>query len=660
MAFLAQKVRVVLKKLLGGIRMVIPFAVILLFVAAFFVYQRRVKPAKVSKFGKYKGYSGPVFDGTQRTSDYLTLSDGTRLAYDLIIPTKKGILANQPLPVLFKYTPYGRAWTIFDKTGKLLVGDFVDLPVQAMLRVRYWLAGDQGRVMDPLFRDRWLDKVVKYGYIVVSVDRPGTGASFASLASESMKTAAKFESEIIDWIADQTWSDGNVGMYGDSQQAMVQFAAASTGNPHLKAIMPAASQVDIYQAVEYPGGVYNKAFAALVKSTIPFLDRLATPVDSDPGGIILAQARDSRKNSFTTQNVIAHAPEYPFHDSLSSNGVSPWKTMDLYPFVRPINQSQTAVYMTVGWYDIFTADMFYWFNNLSVPKRLTVRPTDHSEVSASLADLDYGTEALRWFDYWLKAIDNGIMNEAPIHYFVQDGAGKGFWQVSNQWPLANQKLERLFFGQGKTGSVPSINDGVLTTSAPATPSAADAYTVDYTTTTGKKTRWGAVEAAHVYPDLRANDTKALTYTTTPLQTNLIVSGHPVVHLWLTSNAPDLDAFVYLEIVDKKGKSTYVTEGDLRASHRKLSQAPFDNLGLPYQSHNQADLEPVPNGDPFELAFSLLPSSYQFHAGDRIRITAAFADAGNFDTPVLVPAPEVKLLRDINHPSFIDLPGVQTL
>jgi predicted acyl esterase len=64
---------------------------------------------------------------------------------------------------------------------------------------------------------------------------------------------------------------------------------------------------------------------------------------------------------------------------------------------------------------------------------------------------------------------------------------------------------------------------------------------------------------------------------------------------------------------------------------------------------------VPGEEPFELDFSLLPSSYQFHAGSRMRITVAFADAGNFDTPILTPAPEVQLLHDSNHPSYVEIP-----
>jgi putative CocE/NonD family hydrolase len=636
---------------------VLIIAAILLLSVFIIINQRKAGKEMISTFNKYQGYSEPVYNGSIRRSDYLTLSDGTRLAYDLVIPTQKGIPAEKPLPVLFKYTPYGRAWTVFDKNGKSTLSGFAGIgwTERAMLRIRYLLMGDRGRILDPLFRDRWLETAVKRGYIVVSVDRPGTGASFSSPTPGNMETALRFEDEIINWIASQPWSDGNVGMYGDSQQAMVQFTAAAAGNPHLKAILPAASDIEIYNSVEYPGGVFNKAFEALYKSTVPFLEQLATPVDSDPDGVLLAQARESRRDAAGVQSTIQFAAQCPYQDSIAPNGVRPWQTMDLYPFTGRINHSSTAVYLVVGWYDIFTADMFYWYNNLSVPRRLTVRPTDHSQVSASLADLDFGTEALRWFDYWLKGIDNGIMDEPPIHYYLQDGTKNGTWQASDVWPLATQDLTRYYFNPGKSGSAASANDGSLSTSSPAAASEADAYRVDYSTTTGTKTRWGAVEEAHVYPDLSAHDAKALTYTTSPLEADLEVTGHLVAHLWLTTDAPDLDVFVYLEEVDKSGRSTYVTEGDLRLSHRKLSQAPFNNLGLPYQSHFENDRQPVPAGDPVELTFTLLPTSYHFHSGSRLRITVAFADAGNFDTPVLDPAPVVQMLREAGHSSYVEIP-----
>jgi putative CocE/NonD family hydrolase len=548
-----------------------------------------------------------------------------------------------------------RTFTIFDKDGKNLITSFIDLKwyEKAMLRIRYWLS-EQGHLMDPLMRTEWLGNMVRHGYAVIVVERPGTGASFG-IAKQSMEAIAREENEILNWIASQTWCNGKIGMFGESQQAWCQFAAASTGNPHLKAILPASSQLDLYDALEYRGGVYNKAFNSFFARVVPYLDNLVTPVDSDKDGTLLAQARQGRRGSVDGKTMATEAAQYPFRDSMLPDGRFLWKVMSLYPFIERINRSGIPVYMTTGWYDIFLGDMFLWFNNLTVPKRLTVRPLDHSGMDANGFDLDLGVEARRWFDYWLKGIDNGMMKEPPIHYYVMGVQRKKAWRTSNQWPLESHKSTRFYFNKGKTGSIDSVNDGFFTTETPTAHDAFDSYTLDYTTTTGKNSRWVAVDEVHDYPDMRSNDRKALTYTTSSLETEGEVTGHPVVHLWLTTDAPDLDVFVYLEEVDRGGKSSYITEGTLRASHRKLGRAPFNNLGLPFHSHYKSDLMPIPAEEPIELVFSLLPTSYRFPKGSRIRITVAFADADNFETPVLNPAPKIKLLRDMNHLSFVQLP-----
>ncbi|MGE5842819.1 MAG: CocE/NonD family hydrolase, partial [Deltaproteobacteria bacterium] len=204
----------------------------------------------------------------------------------------------------------------------------------------------------------------------------------------------------------------------------------------------------------------------------------------------------------------------------------------------------------------------------------------------------------------------------------------------------------------------SVNNGTLSPSSPTTPEASDPYTVDYSTTSSNHSRWTAVNWTHDYPNMRTNDAKALTYTTPPLEKAVQVVGHPVTQVWLRSDVSDLDLFAYLEEVDGSGDSTYITEGNLRASHRILGQAPFNNLGLPYHRHYKNDLAPIPPGEPVELVFDLLPTAYVFRVGNRIRITITCADADNFETPVLHPAPKLHLLRDRNHPSSIQLPMVQ--
>ena len=268
------------------------------------------------------------------------------------------------------------------------------------------------------------------------------------------------------------------------------------------------------------------------------------------------------------------------------------------PFMERVNRSGIPIYMVAGWYDLFARDMFILYANLSVPKRLLVRPVDHSQIDENQFDLDYAAEAHRWFDYWLKGIKNGIMDEPPIHYYLIGAPKKDVWQISKAWPLKNQEMTRFYFGAGEAGGITSVNDGSLRLEPPTARNSSDTYRVDYTTTTGKKARWTAVNWAHRYPNMLSNDAKGLTYTTPPLETAVRVIGHPVVHLWLRSDGPDLDVFAYLEEVDGDGNSAYVTEGNLRASHRYPGQPPYENLGLPYHSHFQNELKSIPAGEPF--------------------------------------------------------------
>jgi putative CocE/NonD family hydrolase len=633
-------------------------AVILVGAVIVLIHQRKAPDTMVSEFGKYQGYSQKVYDGSQRTSKYLTLSDGTRLAYDLFIPTQKGVQADKPLPALFKYTPYDRAWTVFDKNGNFNMAS-LGMPGYYELLARFRsLVLPNGQVMDALARTTWLGDMVKSGYAVIVVDRPGTGASFGQLKGDSDAVANETD-QILNWIAAQAWSDGNIGMFGDSIQAQIQFKAASTGNPHLKAILPATTWMDNYSAVVFPGGILDAAFTSFYGKANQAFDAMATPVDEDKDGTLLAQARAERHSAVALSEAAVTVASLPARDSVTSGGQNIWVQQEsLYPLLDRINRSGVPVYLINGWYDIYARDNFLIYDNLTVPKRLLVRPTDHSDIEAAGSDVDYGAEAHRWFDYWLKGIDNGIMAEPPIHYYLQGADKQQAWQSTEVWPLKNQALTRYYFGPGDTAGKASTNSGALDSSLPTGPQAYDTYTVNYSTTTGPTPLWTGLATTHQYPNMRSHDAKALTYTTPPLKTALDVTGHPVAHLWLSTSAPDLDVFAYLEEVDASGNSTYISEGSLRASHRATSPAPFDNFGLPWRNHFQSELKPIPAGQPVELVFDLRPTAWRFSPGKHLRITVAFADAGNFATPVLDPAPTLQLLRDGDHPSYVEVPIVQ--
>ena len=643
-------------------------AAILLVIIVCFVFPRQGTPEKVSEFGKYAGYTEDVYDGSPRTSDYLTLSDGTRLAYDLFLPSKDGVPVNQPLPTLFKYTPYSRAWTLFDENGFTLGESEHFKPGELgfpwyfglMMRVRGLFVplvspDRDSKIWDTLARVQWLDDMVKSGYALIVVDRSGTGASFGKLTNDPHVVANETD-KILNWIADQTWCDGNIGMVGDSIQAQVQFQAASTGNPHLKAILPATTWMDNYSGVMFPGGVWNKAFGNIYPVGQIMFDIVSTPVDSDTDGALLAQARAERGGGASAlADAATGAETAPFRDVIASGGYKVWTDQQaLYPLLDQINRAGIPVYLINGWYDIYARDNFMTYANLDVPKRLLVRPTDHAGIEAPGSDVDYGAEAHRWFDYWLKGIDNGIMDEPPIHYYLQ---GAEDYQSTDVWPLENQVMTRYYFGSGETTGKVSINNGVLDLSPPTDPQAFDSYTVDYSVTTGTTPHWSAIAFSQKYPNMRSHDAKSLTYTTAPLTTATNIIGHPIIHLWLSTEAPDLDAFAYLEEVDGKGNSIYVSQGNLRASHRTPSQAPFENFNLPWYNHFQSELQPIVAAEPLKLVFDLLPTAYQFSKGNRIRITIAFADADSFDTPILDPAPTLKLLRNTNYQTYAEIPVV---
>ncbi len=600
---------------------------------------------KVSRLGEYEGYSRAIYNGYSRTSAYLKLANGTRLAYDLILPTKNGVPAASPLPVLFKYTPYLRTLTIFDTKGKNIIADLYDLgwKERLMLRIRYWIS-KEGRFMDPLFRTRWLKNMVMHGYAVIVVERPGTGASFGKL-NPSFEPGAREVSEILNWIAAQNWCDGNIGMYGDSWQGQIQFSAAASGNPHLKAILPASTWLDNYTGSLYPGGVYNKAFGDFFTWSQKFLNsEVITPVDEDKDGQLLAQARAERGDATVGERFTQVFRKYRYRDSTTPEGYKIWlDSMSDPSFLEKVNLACVPAYLVAGWYDLFVRDMFILYTNLSVPRRLLVRPLDHSGIEKKQFDLDFGSEAHRWFDYWLKGIDNGIMGEPPIHYYLSGRTRKEAWQSADSWPVRGLERKKLYF------------DNDLQSEPPSAPGSADTYIVDYCATTGTLSRWSSVNWSHKYPDMKTNDAKALTYTTKPLESSVQVIGHPVVRVILKTDAPDLDVFAYLEEVDEDGNSIYVTEGNLRASHRALGKAAFDNLGLPWHNHFESELEPIHAGEAFELVFDLLPIAFEFSKGKRIRLAITFADADNFDTKVISPAPQVHLLKDKERKSFIELP-----
>lgn len=585
---------------------------------------------KVSRFGEYRGYSIPVYDSWVRTSRYLTMRDGVRLAADIIRPARARIMEDKPLPAIFVHTRYRRA--AVNQDGK--VASEADSPLsQAFL---------------------------KHGYILAVVDVRGSGASFGTWPGLFSPEETRDAHEIIEWLAAQPWCNGCIGMTGGSYLGATQLMAASTKPPHLKAMFPIVPLFDVFDTGYHNGVFFQDMIQTWNDLTITLDTKLpAAPVDEDRDGALLRLALKEHAANRPTIDIFAPLSFRDSRDRVS--GADMMKSWHPAGHVAEITEANIPMYLWGGWFDSFTRDVFLMQRNFDVPRKLVVGAWSHSPRDPEIQKDEFqplAFEQLRWFDYWLKGIDNGVMSEPAIRYQVMKTPEIREWRTAEAWPIPGVKETEFYLGEGRSGSVSSANDGRLAANPPAAGNGRDIYTVDYSATTGTSTRWdNAVGGGFSYPDMTANDRKGLTYTTAPLELDVEVTGHPVLHVWMSSTSKDGQFFAYLEDVDASGVSRYVTEGAIQASCRAVNRPPYDNLGLPYHRVFREDVKPLTSGDPVELVFDLQPTSQVFDAGHRIRLTITCADKDNAETTPADPAPQVTIYREARRPSRLVLPVV---
>jgi len=565
---------------------------------------------KISSFGRYSGYSEAVYDGWVRSSRYVTVRDGTRLAVDLFRPTRGGKVAEEKLPVVWTHNRYRCAVV------------------------------DEGKTSTIVDTFEWLQDVLRHGYVVACVDARGSGASFGTFEGMFNRKETQDAYDVTEWLAAQSWSNGKIGMYGRSYLGITQYMVAGQKPPHLKAIFPEVAVADMYELIE-KGGIYHGPFIEMWSQAVRQMDvdQPSAPVDEDRDGALLRAAVEQHKASRSAADIFA---ALSYRDSVDPvSRVMPFRDWTPITYLPEIRDSKVAVYHLAGWYDRYVRDQLVLFKNLRTnPERISIGPWTHTQHDR----FDFAAEHLRWWDYWLKGIDNGVMREDPIHYYVMGAPEERAWRSARTWPLPQERRTAYWFGSA----------GGLGPQAPETRGAKDEFTVDYTAAIAPDPRWSVDR--HV-PELSANDAKGLTYTTPPLTAPLEVTGHPVVHLWVSSSAPDADLFVYLEEVDDKGSSHYVSEGMLRASNRATADPGYDLMGLPHHRGLQSDRADLTPGQPVELVFDLYPTSTLFQPGHRLRVTITGADKANARTPEQNPPPRLTVWREAGRGSYIELPVI---
>ena len=553
---------------------------------------------KVSKPGDYSGYSSATFDGHQLTSQYVSVRDGTRLALDLFLPTQDGKVAAGKLPVVWMHTPYNRRTTNDGLTA-------ANYPGKAL-------------------------QLVKYGYAVAVVDFRGLYASFGRNAGYNRgewQDAARFDAyDITEWLAKQPWSNGKVGMWGCSATGGSQMQALSTAPPSLKAIFPMSCEWDVYAFVASGGITPRNGPTMMMRGgSREERDRSAVAIDGDTDGQLLRAAIGEHERNLETAGAV------PFRDSVSAEfGNAWWAKSSPHNYADVINRSGIAVYAAVNWAEGFTGHgPAYTFNNLRTPRKIVLGPGKHCDWATVLKDtgFDIVTEERRFFDYWLRGIDNGVMREPAVTYYTYNAPRERAWRTSATWPLAGEKRTTYWLGAGS-----------LATAAPTSGARETSMPVGYAT------------------DGEAFWTSGMSFRSEPLPRDTELTGHASATLWIASSGTDADIIARLDDVAPDGTHVYVgVEGKLRASLRATAKAPYETMGLPWHPFTRASEKMLVPGEPVEAQFEFLPTSYIVKAGHRIRLTLQFADARS--TEKVDPAPRITVFHGPDQPSRIELPVI---
>ena len=583
------------------------------------------------------------FSSRRPASTYVAMRDGVRLAVDVYLPLDAGgAAAATRLPAIVIFTPYYR---------------------------RFALRSDAPPSSEPsISAGRYRDFFVPRGYALVVVDVRGTGASFG--VREGFRSPKERDDyrEIVDWIVTQHWSNGAVAATGISYVGAAADFLASTGHRAVKAIAPLFSVWDTYSDHYYPGGLllnrlaeaYDELMIALDHGHGELLGKFAyyrdpnlsgpAPVDEDGDGTLLKAAISEHLGNFHMPIFIrqfAFKEEGLPHDpGFSSASFSP------YAYCRGV-RPDVAVYSVSGWMDGagYSNGAIARFGSLPNPKRhLLLGPWDHgARANASpfrrQVDSEFPllAELLRFFDHYLLGLDTGLEREDPVHYFTM---AEERWRAASHWPPHDQTTQFFFAGGGRLAPQSDI-------------ASEDRYSVDFTLATGPNTRYGRLAAFDVrdyYTDWDGRDRRMLCYTSKPLAADHELSGHPCVTLHLSASEADAALHVYLEDVAPDGTCRYVTEGMLRALHRKECPAPEHHQVVgPYHSYARADAAPLVPGEVATLRLSLLPTSWRVAAGHRLRVAISGADADNFGQVPHGQPPILSIRRGGVHASSIVLP-----
>jgi uncharacterized protein len=394
--------------------------------------------------------------------------------------------------------------------------------------------------------------------------------------------------DTVEWVAKQSWSNGRVGMVGASALGITTNLAAMAAPPHLVAAFVIVAPYDQLLNT-YPGGVLKD------EDTLGWLKgqgETQAQLDQVRGGAV--NSAFWNEHAMTTQRKFIRIPMY--------------------------NQG--------AWYDIFNdgnVENFRWLQNFGSKgargnQKLYMVPAGHGGLGGDKSDVEYNqagatvppTEEMRWWEYWLKGTDNGIMKEPPVTLFMMASGRKGHPSAASHvftapnWPPANHPTAYYLSG-----------DMHLTTKPPAAANAKISYQFDPANPV--KTYGGSNLLQTAGPlDQRPIGQRQdyLRFETPVLDKNVAIAGHVDMTLWAATDGLDTDFMVKLIDVYPDGYEQIILDNPIRTRYR--------------HGRDPDDVALMTPGKPEELHIDLWNTAFTFEKGHKIQVTVTSSNATKFE------------------------------
>jgi putative CocE/NonD family hydrolase len=446
----------------------------------------------------------------------------------------------------------------------------------------------------PVVADLWNRR----GYAAVVQDVRGKWGSEGVFEPNLARNEISDGHDTVDWIAKQPWSNGRVGMWGESYFGFTTWAAAVSQHPALVAIAPGDITVNRYNAT-FRGGALQLNTVGIW--AIELMARQYQDVSKvDTWHLPLADIANA-----------AGVPSSYFDAIIANPHMSPfWEARSL---LGAYDQVRIPVLHWGGWYDCYLGPMmadwrmFRAKNAGKNSNHLFIGPWDHegspdTTHRAGLMPLPTDTGEQRWatfaafFDRYLSGVDRSFGAGGPVRYFV---LGANEWRNATAWPPTNAKPVRLFLrGGGRLSNAPPGKEASENYDYdPANPVAWTAAVNCWSIAEGMGDRQPIEERADV-----------LTYSTGPLAHAVEITGPVKAHLWVTSSAPATDFVVALCDVFPDGRVNVIQDGILRTTEVPRFRAHI----------------------PTKLEIDLWSTAYRVEAGHRVRVEVTSSDFNRYD------------------------------